>query len=175
MLARFSDATIKSSADAVELTVTAKWEDGDKLRAAIAMIAELANRDLYGVEALRAVPGAALSRQPDAWPEIALDLQARVVIRAEHPGPELVMVTRVHEVAEREELVIEIVNGNASGPERLPQAALVTLPRVGTGRLAISRDGLSFTWPTLEADPERLRAGAELLGAVAAGQAGVYR
>ena len=175
MLARFPNATIKSSADTVELTVNAKWEDGDKLRAAITMIAELANRDLYGVDSLRAVADAAISQKPGAWPEIVLDLQARVVIRAEHPGPELVMVARVDEVAEREELVAEIVNGNASGTERLPQAALATLPRVGTGRLAVSRDGLSFTWPVLEVDPDHLRAGAELLGAIAAGHAGVYR
>jgi hypothetical protein len=81
-----------------------------------------------------------------------------------------------------ESLWVPVIDGKiASGglPATIPAAAYPLLARVGSGRLVIDRD-LSFTWNDIELDPGRLRAGAELVGAVASamrngGIGGVYR
>jgi hypothetical protein len=61
---------------------------------------------------------------------------------------------------------IEIVDGKFVGAALPPIAH-----QVGTGTL--SKHG--FVWHDLELEPARLRAGAELLGAIAAARGGVYR
>jgi hypothetical protein len=70
-------------------------------------------------------------------------------------------------------MTFEVENGRAERATKLPQAAQVHLARVGTGTLSIGNTS-AFLWHDLELDPERLRAGAELLGAISAG-GGVYR
>jgi hypothetical protein len=45
----------------------------------------------------------------------------------------------------------------------------------GEALLLVDEQGASFTWNDLELDPERLRAGADLLGAMATARTGVYR
>jgi hypothetical protein len=178
MLVEFADAKIESTPQQIRLTAPGLWEHAHKLRAAITLLADLAGRDLYGVEALRAIDGASVAPTRARWPQAVIDAQTRVVIGAEHPGEVLVMVARVPEPGEREPLALDIVDGAPASAElasRLPQAAHVPLHDVGSGTLAIDGDGLSFTWTTLELDPVRLRAGAELLGAAAAGQVGIFR
>jgi hypothetical protein len=39
----------------------------------------------------------------------------------------------------------------------------------------VNEEGMHFRWRDLELDPVRLRAGADLLGSIAAGHASAYR
>lgn len=59
----------------------------------------------------------------------------------------------------------DIIDGKLAGGRVLPQAAHVHLARAGSASFA---DGV-LAWRDLELDAERLRAGAALLGALAAG------
>jgi hypothetical protein len=126
--------------------------------AAIDLVVELANRDFYGVNALKDL--GSMATGPNGWPSAELDTGIRVVVGAEERDGKLVMAARASVDVE----TIEIVNGRFDA--LLPHHAL----EVGTGTL--SKTG--FVWRDLELDPARLRAGAQLLGALASSHT-VYR
>jgi hypothetical protein len=84
-----------------------------------------------------------------------------------------VMSARVYDPIEHEPMTFDVVDGRAELATKLPQAAQVHLARVGSGTLSIGNTS-AFLWSDLELDPARLRAGAELLGAISL-RGGVYR
>jgi hypothetical protein len=163
---------ITSKPKRIELVGTGRWEDPKLMRNAIELVGVLASTDLYGVAALRAVGDVT---QPEGErPRVVVDTGARVVVMAEDRDDRLVMSARVYEPGEHEPLVLEVIDGRAELAAKLPQGAQLHLARAGSGTLTIGNT-LAFHWRELELDPDRLRAGAELLGAIAAGARGVYR
>jgi hypothetical protein len=178
MLTTFSRARLESDAKAVTLVDGGRWEDAGRLRAGIQLVAELATRDLFGADPLRAIPDATIVQAPGERPSAELAVPVRVAIRAEDRDGHLVTVARAAERVEHPPLVLEVTDGKPVDPAHassLPQGAHVPLHAVGTGTLAIDGDGIRFTWRAIERDPVRLRSAAELIGAIAAGTAGTYR
>ena len=178
MLSTFSRARFESDAEEVVLVDAGRWEEANRLRAGIQLVAELATRDLFGADALRAIPDATFVQPPGERPSAELAVPVRVAIRAEDRDGRLVTVARAADQVELPPLVLEVTDGKPTDPAQastLPQGAHVPLHAVGTGVLAIDADGIRFTWDAVERDPVRLRSAAELIGAVAAGTAGTYR
>ncbi|HEY5937317.1 MAG TPA: hypothetical protein VIU61_21860 [Kofleriaceae bacterium] len=178
MLSTFPRARIDSDATTITLVEGGRWEEPDRLRAGIALVAELACSDVFGADALRAIPDATIVQPAGQRPSAELAVPVRVAIRAEDRDGQLVSVARATDPIEHPPLVLEIAAGKPADPAQassLPQGAHVPLHGVGTGTLAIDGDGIRFTWPGVERDPARLRSAAELIGAVAAGTAGTYR
>ncbi|HLL25361.1 MAG TPA: hypothetical protein VK427_24665, partial [Kofleriaceae bacterium] len=147
------------------------WEEPVRMRGAIEIVGALAARDLYNTAALAAL--APLVQAAGERPRVVLDTGARVVVSAEDRGDDLVMVARVDDPVELAAMTIEVTNGRADEATRLPQGAQLHLAGVGTGTLSLG-SALTFAWKTIEVPPAQLRAGASLLGAIAA-QGGVYR
>jgi hypothetical protein len=179
LLATFLDGKLTYNRKRLELITGGHWNEEQRLRDGIAIIVEVAARDIYGVEALRSVEGGALATNDHGWPVVEVATSARVVIGAEDQGGRLVMVARTSDAPSAEPIELEIVDGNARDGERvskLPPGAHVALRRVGSGVLAVTGEGIHFRWRELELDAARLRAGADLLGAIAAGRdASAYR
>lgn len=181
MLTSFQKATLVSKAGHLKLTMAVIWDSEAVMRAAIALVSELAARDVFGERALRAIADAEIVHPSGSRPHAELALPARVVIQAEDAGTDLVMVARAGaEVgAALDPLDLTVTGGTVLDAERanvLPQAAHVVLREVGTGQLVRDADGVRFSWSTLELDPARLHAGARLVGAVASAHAGAaYR
>ena len=165
MLRSFPGGTVRSAAGGVNLILPDADIRRDEIHTMIDFVVELASRDLYGVNALKEVGTLVTTNE---WPRAELDTGVRVVVGAEDLDDKLVMSART--LAPLDVATVEIVDGTFSGVD-LPQAAHVHAREVGTGTL--SRDG--FVWRDFELDPARLRAGAELLGAIAASRGGIYR
>jgi hypothetical protein len=157
--------SIKCDGTAIRLVMSGIWEAPEVMRNAIELVVELAACDLYGARWLRGIEGAAFTYTDR--PRAELDTGIRVVIAAEDVDGALAMVARAADPPVLDPLELAITDGKPATAVALSQAAEVALARVGSGRLSIAPGELRFTWPDLEIDPERLRAGAELLGAVA--------
>lgn len=156
------------------------------MNAMIDLVGELANADLFGLEALRSLPGAtyhaptgaswdrrstpyAIIEQPAPVTLMPVAVRGRVVTRATvGDGPR----------AQRIEIAVH-EDGTAEPAERVaqvPAAAAALLGRLGEGTLVIDGADTSFTWRTVETDAERLLAGGRLLAILAGGPAlGAYR
>jgi hypothetical protein len=179
MLAGFPQATVSADVFTLELSERGIWTDPGKIHAALDLVGELAARDLRGETALRAIRGAAFGSSAGR-PWVELDVPVRVTISTEDVGGQLATVARLAEDPGADPLVLAI---DPSGrPEdralasKLPQGAHVHLSRTGAGTLHIEPGATRFVWPDVELDPERLRAGAELLGALrTGGPGGVFR
>ena len=103
-----------------------------------------------------------------------------MVVEAEPVADRLVTVSRLHGDAEVTPLDVRLDDrGRALGEDRtsqLPQGAHVYLAEVGAGRLVVANGATRFEFPRIETDPQRLRASAQLLGAIGAGvPGGVFR
>lgn|GEM_PF-2352542 len=178
---RFRGARIECDGRTVELVDTGLWNEEGPLHGAIDLLTELAERDIYERAALESVRGATVRLSADGVPRAELDAPSRVVIGAEPVGETLATVARLADDAGLE--AIELVldgHGRPDDRERasaLPQGAHVFMPRVGAGRLVVEEGATRFEFPGLEIDSDRLRASAELLGAIraASARAGVFR
>jgi hypothetical protein len=86
------------------------------------------------------------------------------------------MVAKTAQTIAHDPITLDVIDGayDQQLASKLPQAAHVHLREAGSGRLVVG-DQTMFVWSSLELDPSRLRAGAELLGALAAARGGVYR
>ena len=166
-----ADTWITSKPERLELTGYGRWDDPVKMRGAIELVGVLAATDIYGAAALAALGN--VTQPAGERPRAELDTGARVVVMAEDRDDQLVMSARVYDPIEHEPLTCEVEAGRAELASKLSQAAQVHLAHVGTGTLSIGNTS-AFLWRDLELDPERLRAGAELLGAISASR-GVYR
>ena len=176
MLRSFSDVELETQADHVEIEGRGMWLERDRIVGAVDLLAELAGRDLYGAAALGAVPGGTFSER--GGPRVELDAPVRVVIAPEEIDGRLVTCARLADAPAIDALTIGVEDGrttDAALATKLPQSAHVPLRRVGTGTLVVDAAQARFEWRDIELDPDRLRAAAELLGALATASSGVYR
>lgn len=171
LMTEVADGRLSTDAEHVKLVGGGRWHDAAKMIAAMKLVGELAARDLYGSEMLQAI-GGAFSQPPNDRPRVELDTGARVVVMAEDRDDRMVTSARVYDPLPHAPLELDVVDGRAEA-STLPQAAQVHLANVGSGRLSIGNIS-SFVWTDFETDPDRLRAGAALLGAFTAHD-GVYR
>lgn len=165
---------VKSDREGLELIDGGWWDRREQLIAGVELLSELAGRDLYGREILARV-GGTLSADTDGWPRVELDTGVRVTIRAESIADRLAMVARAAERCPLEPGVIAIVDGHVDPALQLPQGAHVAIQTVRTATLMIEESSTWLVFPALEIEPERLRAGAELLGAIATTLPDAYR
>jgi len=171
MLATFRDGKLTCDDMKLKLVTPGIWTEEQRLRDGMTIISELAARDLYGFDTLRTVEGGTLGIDQRGWPTVAIAAATRVVIGADAHDGRMVMVARTSEPCPLEPMQLEITGGAARDSERvsrLPPGAHVALRGVGTGMLEIAAEGTSFRWRELELDAQRLRAAADLLGAIAA-------
>ena len=180
-----SDTHITGDPEEVKLVGNGRWVDPPVMIEAMVLVGELAGRDIYGAKALSAIADGRFVPGGRARPRCELDTGTRVVIAAEDRDGKLVMVARTGEPPAANEAkpaptkgalpmaTLAIENGQPTDAERaaeLPQGAHVFMRSVGSGTL----EDAAFVWNDLELDPARLRAGADLLGAIAVGGA-LYR
>jgi hypothetical protein len=184
MFRSLRDARARSNGREIELA-RSEIHSPAVMNAMIDLVGELASADLFGIAALRALPGATYQPPTGPWNERTTP---GVVI--EHPAPVTLMpvlidgrvVTRATvgdgPRAQRVELTVG-EDGRvepADGAALLPPAAAALVDRLGSGTLVIDGADTAFTWRTVETDAGRLLAGAELLAILARGPAlGAYR
>lgn len=179
MLRWFPRDTVDSDGVSIELVEIGVVDDPARMAAGFELIADLARRDFFGSDALRAVGGPGYSETAHG-PEAAIDAPTRVVLRAEPIGGQLVTVARLAADPGMSPVVLEVDGtgrpADAALASALPQAAQVYLRQVGAGTLIIEPGATRFSWREIQLDPERLRAGAQLLGALSTGgTGGVFR
>lgn len=177
MFTWFRDAKLRADRKGLELVEGGSvWDDREKIKAGVYLIAELGARDLYGRQILERVEGGTISEDKGGWPRVELDTGVRVVIRAEVLGDNLAMVARTSERGiELEPLVITDGKVEPARGAQLPPGAHVPLGNVGTATLTVDDGGMSVAWRSIEVDAASLRAGAELLGAMAIAAPSAYR
>jgi hypothetical protein len=178
------DARVHSNGREIELVRRAIHSPA-VMDAMIDLVGELANADLFGVAALRALPGA--TYHPPAGPWTARTTPHAII---EQPVPVTLMpvvvdgrvVTRatVGDGPRAQRIALTVRDDGAVAPADgaalMPPAAAALLDRLGNGTLVIHGADTSFTWRTVETDAERLLAGARLLAILAGAPAlGAYR
>ncbi|MCA9665093.1 MAG: hypothetical protein KC503_05875 [Myxococcales bacterium] len=188
MLVNFQDCHISSDGDEITLYGLGSWVDGSRIDAGIELVASIANADLFGASALRALPGATYSKATGPW-QARVAPHARVVLQATQVEIRPVIQpshwvgtrasTQVARPIERA-LSFTINAGQVRGdvPEGyLPPDAAAFTPALREATLEQSPSGeLRLTWAHVEHDSEALMAGARLLALVAGtGQQGVFR
>lgn len=185
MLLCFPGATIRSDGRDVELRIDTGLDLASQIDEAIDLMAEIAGADLFGIGALRALPGATYHPPSGPWNDRSV---AYAVVA--HPVP----VTLAPVVVGRRAVTRATVGDGprdrplkllvrargacepADAAAELPPAAASWLHKVGEGTLIVDGARTSFTWLQIETDPERLLAGARLLAALSGAPAqGVYR
>jgi hypothetical protein len=185
MIRTFEKARIESDGAEIALISQDPLNLPGLVDEAIDLVAELAGADLFGLEALRALPGGVYRPPTGPWddrtiPHVVVGQPVPVTITPAILGRRV--VTRATVGDGPRELPLKILvrsDGSAEPPDsvaRLPPAAAGLLRRAGDGTLVVDGAGTSFTWLGVETDPERLMAGVRLLAALAGGPGqGVYR
>jgi hypothetical protein len=170
-MTRVEKTQLQSKPKRVELIFTGLWKDPEAMQTGFLLIGELASRDIYGAHSL-----ATLGTLVGEPPHVELDTGTHVIIATAERDDTLVMVAKTAQPIAHEPITLDVVDGTYDQQlaSKLPQAAHVHLREAGSGRLVVGGETM-FVWSSLELDPARLRAGAELLGALAAARGGVYR
>lgn len=185
MLRSFATARIESNGAEITLTTADGLDVPGLLDEALELMSEIAGVDLFGIAALRALPGAAYQPPSGPWDDRT---SPRVLI--EHPAPVTIApvvlgrrtVTRASAgdgPRERPLKILVRADGSAEPAESvagLPPAAASFLRRAGNGTLVVDGARTSFTWLDVETDPARLMSAVKLLATLAGAPAqGVYR
>jgi hypothetical protein len=181
----FARARIQSDGAEIELVSPEPLDVPDLVVEVLDLVAELAGADLFGAEALRALPGGAYRPPTGPWndrttPHVVIGQPVPVTIAPAILGRRVVTQATVGDgPRERPLKIIVRSDGSAepaSGLAQIPPAAARFLRRTGNGTLVVDGARTSFTWLDVETDPERLMAGVGLLAALASGPSqGVYR
>lgn len=179
----FPRATLESDGASLELVELGMYKDPEKMRAAMVVVAMLTNQDVYGVQALRELAGPGFSLDAFSNPRAEVSAPVPVELQPEVVNRTLVTVARLcdRHALDRVSMRLRVDEDGRVEPTgmagKLPPQAFMYLPRVGSGRLLVDREGARFVWSRVEHDSERLRAGVELLGVLAQSrhQDGIYR
>lgn len=185
MYRSFGGARIESDGAGIELAIADPLDVPGRVDEALDLVAELAGVDLFGVEALRALPGAVYRPPSGPWdqrtvPHVVIAQPVPVTVAPAILGRRAVTRATVGDGPRERPLKILVRSDRSAEPAdsvaRLPPAAIGFLRRAGNGTLVVDGANTSFTWLDVETDPERLMAGIKLLAALASapGQ-GAYR
>lgn len=181
----FATARIESDGTEIALICPDSLDLPGLLEESFDLVGEIAGADLFGVEALRKLPGGMYRPPTGPWddrtiPHVVIGQPVPVTIMPAILGRRVVTRATVEGgLRERSLKILVRSDGSAEpadGLAELPPGAARFLRRVGDGTLVVDGAGTSFTWLEVETDPERLMAGVGLLVALASGPGqGVYR
>ena len=183
MLRWFPECHIECDGRQITLKCAGVLTERDRIDAALDLVGELANADIYGLDALEQLPGARYVEPEGDWdhrspPFFELDEAVPVTI-----GPVMIegrAVTRVEaeDVVWDHQLRLEADADGRFDVEglALPKGAEACLETVGPGTLIVEGDRVAFSWRELETDRRRLLAGVRLVAAFAVAPGhGAYR
>ena len=184
MYRELREASACSNGREIELT-RAEIFSPAVMNAMIDLVGELASADLFGLEALRTLPGATYHPPTGRWnerstPYAIIEQPVPVTLMPVNVDGRAVTRATVGDGPREQRIEITVRADGAVKPAdaaaQLPAAAAELLGRVGEGTLVVDGADTSFTWRTVETDAERLLAGARLLAILAGGPAlGAYR
>jgi hypothetical protein len=163
LVRRFLGARLASDGVTVEIVVGAFIDELVDLEALLDLAHGIAVADIYGLAALKALPGAVYHpRRPGVPPHVTV---GDVALGPASGGAGV--VTRAQAPARRDPASVVI-------GDELPRelAVLAPVERWATLRgsiVSVAGDSATLTWPGVESDPERLRAGIRLVELLAAG------
>lgn len=181
----FDKARIESDGAEIVLISPDPLDVSGLVAEVIDLMAEIASADLFGAEALRALPGAAYQPPTGPWddrtiPYAMVGQPVPVTIAPAILGRRTVTRATVGDGPRERALKILVRSDGTAEPAgsvaQLPPAAAGFLRRAGNGTLVVDGASTSFTWLDVETDPARLMAGVRLLATLAGGPGqGVYR
>ena len=181
----FDKARIESDGAVLELSSPDPLDVFGLVDEALDLMAEIAGADIFGLAALRALPGAAYQPPTGIWdqrtiPHVVLARPVPVTIGPAVLGRRAVTRASIGDGPRERPLKILVRSDGSAEPAdsvaALPPAAAGFLRRAGNGTLVVDGARTSFTWLDLETDHARLLAGAGLLTTLASGPGqGVYR
>ncbi|HWN67720.1 MAG TPA: hypothetical protein VNM90_08765 [Haliangium sp.] len=181
----FDSARIESDGAEIVLQTQEPLEVPGLVNEVLDLVAELAGADLFGTEALRALPDAAYEPPTGPWDErtipfVVVGHPVPVTIAPALLGRRVVTRATVGDGPRDRPLKILVRSDGSAEPAdsvaQLPPAAAGFLRRAGNGTLVVDGASTSFTWLGVETEPGRLMAGVGLLAALAgAPSQGVYR
>jgi len=159
----FPDAKLWSDGETVELDRPSPPSDDGDIEAGIAFVLELARVDVFGLEALRQLPGAKPWPRADraSWVEIEGPGELRVGLHSIDRRT----VTRAWRTLDDTARFssFDIVDGRCQDDAQLPASVRARIREVGTARFEVSATTVEIRWPTIEDDPGRLAAAIEVL------------
>lgn len=135
-------AVVRGTHEAVDLEVGRDSFEDSTLDRAVELAVELARSEVYGVAALRALPGARYQEGSDCGPHVELE------------GPSPIMIGPVRTSGR------VVTRAMMQGFLPVPPPATA---RLGSATLAQDGDRVSVTWPGIEQVSQRLIAAIELL------------
>lgn len=184
MYRELREARVRSDGETIELA-RGTIHSPAVMDAMIDLVGELANADLFGIEALRTLPGATYHPPTGPWyqrstPHAIIEQPVPVTLMPVAVRGHAVTRATVGDGPRAQRIEIDVSEDGtvepADGGAQVPPAAAALLGRVGDGTLVVDGADTSFTWRTVETDAERLLAGARLLAILAGGPAlGAYR
>jgi len=175
----FAKAEIVCDGSLIRLRQVGAFDDSERIRAGLELVAELASFDFYGRAALREVGGAGYRETGGPWdertrPEAHLELPSRVVIGPERVQGTLCTVARLIPEVRVEDIVVR-AGESSEHWHKLPSVCGPYRNRVGAGVLRVREGGATFLWDHIESEADHLRQAAELLAALVVSDAGAYR
>jgi hypothetical protein len=185
MLRSFDTAQIESNGAEITLTTADPLDVPGLVDEALELMSDIAGVDMFGIAALRALPGVAYQPPSGSWddrtiPHVVIAHPAPVTLAPAVLGRRIVTRATIGDGPRERPLKILVRADGSSEPAdsvaRLPPAAAGFLRRAGNGTLVVDGARTSFTWLDLETDPARLMAAVKLLATLAGAPAqGVYR
>jgi hypothetical protein len=177
------DARVLSCGAIVEVLVGRVANDPGSLAAVADLATRLAAADLFGLAALRALPGGTYEPSRGPWlrrspPRAVVTGPAPVRVGPLRLGRRVVTRAELSERPTCGPLELEVTAGLEQAPAPLSAAGLsvAALRAVGHGTLTVRRDATRFTWTGVETDRDRLLAGVALLRSLVRGPSlGVFR
>lgn len=178
-----SNARITSDGARVAIEMQGLANKEAQLRSLIEVAGGLAGADLFGIEALRALPDAELHPPAGPWDDRS---PPRAIVRAPLPVELSPVAARGRAATQavcrgvrRDDLEAWIERGEIAGELRASDLApgIARLLRdIGTARVVCAGGVATLTWARVETAPERLIAGARLVASFAAADpTGAYR
>lgn len=175
MVTSFSLSRVNADGRYVELVRAGVLVNHAVMKAGFELVASLAGCDFYGTEALRAVGGHGFEETPSG-PRAVVDTPARIILQPRLKGSQVVTIARLKQAVSIPAMTLAVGDPRDEAPShRLPQGAQMHLRQAGVGTLVIEPGGARFEWSEIETDPQRLLAGARLLGALTGEIGGVFR
>lgn len=163
-------ARVESDGARIKLVEQGTYKNAARINSALDLVAELACRDLFGVAAMRAVGGPGYVEKRGGYPQVERSDPAPVLIEVRDIGGRLATVASLKKVGDWRPVTASIKEGALVDRNAFQQFAALAhaqVAKVGTATLVVeSGQAPRVQWEGVEHDPERLIAGARMLGAL---------
>ncbi|RMH37089.1 MAG: hypothetical protein D6689_21370 [Deltaproteobacteria bacterium] len=160
---------VHSDGDTIELLCDSDLRNPAVLRACLDVVGDLATADLFGLDALCALPGA----RPVSATSVTVAAPGPVDLGVAADGGRARTYARASVPADLPATDAVLAAGDL--PDAIPPDARRHAEVLAGARLAIAGGTATLTFPRAERDGDRLRAAAGLLGALAQPHGGAFR